>query len=230
MSVLCAMGPPGGARSPLSQRFQRHFNLLSYNELEDSSVNLIFNTIVRNLLNRFPEEVKDQVQKIVKCTLTLYQEIKINMLPTPKKMHYIFNLRDMSKVLGGVCSASIKYVLTKTDIIRLYMHECIRVFGDRFINDEDNNWLVERLNKDATNIFNEKLEDIYKFGKKIIFCDFIYGDAYTRNYAQVTSTDDFINKIVGFLENYNEVYSVHLRINEFLGLFSQKLIFLFENK
>jgi dynein heavy chain len=204
MSVLCAMGPPGGARSPLSQRFQRHFNLLTYIDLEDSSVNLIFNTIVKNLLHKFPEEVKDQIQNIILCTLNLYKEIRINMLPTPKKAHYIFNIRDMSKTLGGVCSASIKYVLSKTDIVRLYMHECIRVFGDRFTNEEDNNWLVERLNKNATEVFSEKLEDIYKFGKKIIFCDFLYGDAFTRNYAQVNNSDDFINKINGFLENYNE--------------------------
>ena len=185
MAVLCAMGPPGGARAPLSQRYQRHFNLITYIELEDSSVNLIFNTIVNNLLGRFPEEIKEQIPKIVQCTLELYKEIKVNMLPTPKKMHYIFNLRDMSKILGGVCSASIKYVLTKTDIVKLYMHECIRVFGDRFINDEDNNWLSERLNKDVTNVFDESLEKIYNYGKKIIFCDFIYGDGITKMYAKV---------------------------------------------
>ena len=32
-------------------------------------------------------------------------------------------------------------------------------------NDEDNNWLVKKLNNDATEVFGEKLEDIYKFGK-----------------------------------------------------------------
>lgn len=204
MVVLAAMGPPGGARSQLSQRFQRHFNLLAYTELEDSSIILIFNTIVKNLLNRFPEEVKEQVPNVVSSVLKLYKEIRVAMLPTPKKMHYIFNLRDMSKVLGGICSASIKYVLTKTDITRLYMHEVTRVFGDRFINEEDKEWLNERLNNDAVQVFRENLNDIYKFGKKIIFCDFIYGDAYTKNYAQVTDTDAFIKKIVGFLDQYNE--------------------------
>ena len=95
------MGPPGGARSPLSQRFQRHFNLLTYIELEDSSVNLIFNTIVKNFLNKFPGEVKDQVQNIIKCTLNLYKEIRLNMLPTPKKAHYIFK-RNTSPLFSNL--------------------------------------------------------------------------------------------------------------------------------
>jgi len=204
MVILAAMGPPGGARSQLSQRFQRHFNLLAYTELEDSSIMLIFNTIVKNLLGRFPEEIKEQVPNIVSSVLKLYKDIKVTMLPTPKKLHYSFNLRDMSKVLGGVCSASIKYVLTKTDITRLYMHEVIRVFGDRFINEEDKDWLNEKLNSDAMSIFKERLDDIYKYGKKIIFCDFIFGDAYSRNYAQVNDTDAFIKKIVSFLTQFNE--------------------------
>jgi len=204
MVILAAMGPPGGAKSPLSQRFQRHFNLLTYTELEDISIILIFNTIVKNLLGRFPEEIKEQVPNIVKSVLKLYKEIKTTLLPTPKKMHYNFNLRDMSKVLGGICSASIKYIFTKTDITRLYVHEVIRVFADRFINDEDKDWLNERLNDDVIQVFKENLEDTYKYGKKIIFCDFIYGDGYTKNYAQVLDTEAFIKKINSFLSQYNE--------------------------
>ena len=204
MVVLGSMGPPGAGRSQLSQRFQRHFNLIAYNELEDTSIKLIFNTIVKFFLNRFPEEIKDQVSNLVSSVLNVYKEIKLVMLPTPKKMHYMFNLRDMSKVLGGICSASVKHVLTKTDITRLYMHEVTRVFGDRFINEEDNTWLREKLNGDAGEIFKENLDDIYKYGKKIIFCDFIYGDQYTKNYAQVLDTDSFIKKIMSCLDNYNE--------------------------
>ena len=35
---------------------------------------------------------------LVNATLTIYNEIQRALLPTPDKSHYVFNLRDVSKV------------------------------------------------------------------------------------------------------------------------------------
>ena len=37
ITFVCAMGPPGGGRNPITARLKRHFNYISFVELEDES-------------------------------------------------------------------------------------------------------------------------------------------------------------------------------------------------
>ena len=77
------MGLPSSGRNYLSQKFQRHFKLITYNELDDISIKKIFSNICNFFLIKFPETIKNLIDPTIDLTLKDYKEIKNEMLPTP---------------------------------------------------------------------------------------------------------------------------------------------------
>jgi dynein heavy chain len=95
---VSAMGPPGGGKTFLTKRLERHFNIITYTDLKESSITLIFGTIVEAFLKDFPSDVTNILDPLVEMTLRIYNKVATELKPTPNKSHYTFNLRDISKI------------------------------------------------------------------------------------------------------------------------------------
>lgn len=102
--ILTAMGPPGGGRTFITNRMVRHFNVIGYTELDNSTIKSIFNALVEFFLRRHPEDVRNLTPRLVESVMTVYYRVKEDLLPTPSKSHYTFNLREIWKVFQGICS------------------------------------------------------------------------------------------------------------------------------
>ena len=98
----------------------------------------------KNLVE-FHEDVRNTVPKITSATLNLYFQICEKLPRTPVKFHYIFNLRDLSRVYEGLYLATIDKFSTKESLIRLWRNECMRVFSDRLINEKDKALVNDQL-------------------------------------------------------------------------------------
>ena len=78
------------------------------------------------------------------------------MLPTPAKFHYIFNLRDLSRIWQGMIN-TLSEVVTKPDVLlSLWKHECLRVISDRFTNPQDCEWFSKTIGR----VVQEELGDV----------------------------------------------------------------------
>uniref|UniRef100_A0A8D3AZ06 Dynein, axonemal, heavy chain 6 n=1 Tax=Scophthalmus maximus TaxID=52904 RepID=A0A8D3AZ06_SCOMX len=101
--MTCA--PPGGGRNPVTPRFIRHFSMLCLPTPSENSLKQIFtvriHAILNGFLSEFSQEVKDCAGQIVDAAVDIYNRLSVDLLPTPAKSHYVFNLRDLSKCVQG---------------------------------------------------------------------------------------------------------------------------------
>ena len=184
--MVSAMGPPGGGRSVITQRLQRHFNVIAYTEMSTDSISKIFTTITKAFFVSFSSDVKDCIEPLIEAQLQVYDQVLNGpMKPTPSKSHYTFNLRDISKIFQGVVMANQKLTNTKVEFLRIWYHENTRVIGDRLINDTDRSFFQGLLLKETNERFTVSKEDLYN-AERIIFADFLDGiEVDTRIYRQI---------------------------------------------
>jgi dynein heavy chain, axonemal len=136
--LICAMGLPGGGRNEITGRFTRHANVIAMDSFTDDTMIKIFSSIIDWHFSKGFESVFFRLGKtIVQATLEVYKQTISKFLPTPSKSHYVFNLRDISRVIQGILLTPSMVMKEEKKLYRLWIHEVYRVFYDRLIDEED---------------------------------------------------------------------------------------------
>ncbi|XP_004691642.1 PREDICTED: dynein heavy chain 6, axonemal [Condylura cristata] len=205
VTIVSACAPPGGGRNPVTPRFIRHFSMLCLPTPSEHSLKHIFQAILNGFLSDFPPAIKNTVSNIVEAAVEIYNRMSIDLLPTPAKSHYVFNLRDLSKCVQGILQCNPGTIREEMQMFRLFCHECQRVFHDRLINNEDKQYFYTILTEMANKHFGIAIGMEYFLTKPIIFGDFIkFGsDKSDQTYEDLTDMGKIANVLQDYLDDYN---------------------------
>jgi len=155
-----AMAPPGGGRNSVDPRLLSLFNVFSFTAPSRTNLMKIYSQILGSHLESFPNSIQEVNSKITEMTLNLYGQLGVNFKRTPTKFHYVFNLRDLSRVYEGLLQSTPDTFPTPVSMVRLWRNECMRVFHDRLVTAEDREKIVKVINDLAATTFSELSEKI----------------------------------------------------------------------
>ena len=223
IQLMCAQGPPGGGRTAVTQRFSRHLHHIAVNEFSIDTNVLIFRRILDwHFGGKFDKSFQPMADSLANATSEVYQAASANLLPTPAKSHYLFNLRDFARVIAGTMVAPASVILDKADLAKLWVHEVYRVFYDRLIDQDDRIWLFKQVKASTKIHFELDFHDMFinldiagagdvtdNTLRSLIFCDFENPRENTaKSYTQVKDPmlDSLRLVAEGFLEEYNNVF------------------------
>ena len=168
------MNHPGGGRNDIPHRLKRHFIIYNCTIPTEEAIDHIFGTIARghfNINRGFSVPVTELVEKLVPLTRQLWLATKEKMLPTPAKFHYVFNMRDLSRMWLGMIGTQAAVIDCPAATIHLWRHEISRVIADRFVTDADKAWFDDCMLSLIRAELGEEMEGMAKNVK--YFVDFM---------------------------------------------------------
>jgi dynein heavy chain len=205
--IVAAMGPPGGGRSVISQRLQSQFHLINFTMPNESQLRRIFDCIVGPHLVDFNEEVKTLAGPLVQATINLYKQVEETFLPSPEKCHYLFNMRDMAKVVQGIMLSNKKDFNSRECMIRLWIHEASCVFSDRLVSDADRQKFVVTASEQCIKCFGSDMKSVLRdddgVAPPLPMFTSILSENGESSYMEVADMGKLKNWLEEQLEDYN---------------------------
>ncbi|CAG9093239.1 unnamed protein product [Plutella xylostella] len=224
--LVSAMLPPGSSQH-VSRRLLRLALLVAVDTFPDHTLMKIFTSITDwHFAKGFVESLVRQSKAVVSATIDVYRAVTESFLPTPSKCHYLFNLRDLSRVIKGVLLVPATHMKDLNKLVALWLHETYRCFCDRLVNDEDREKLFAIAYKAVYANFRVHLDAVltdlgyleagetpaHAHAASIVFGNYMQPDADPKIYDLVQDIDDMAVKMEYYLGEYNAASCSPMRL------------------
>uniref|UniRef100_A0A8C5P513 Dynein axonemal heavy chain 17 n=1 Tax=Jaculus jaculus TaxID=51337 RepID=A0A8C5P513_JACJA len=136
------------------------------------------------------------------------QEALTTIYNTILSQHLSYRSAPMvvQRLSNQLVASALEILKTPLDLVRLWLHEAERVYGDKMVDEKDQETL-RRVTIASTKKFFDDLGEELLFAKPNIFCHFAQGIGDPK-YFSVTDVAQLNKLLVDVLDSYNEVNAV----------------------
>ncbi|XP_039947795.1 dynein beta chain, ciliary [Bactrocera tryoni] len=202
--VSC-MNPSAGSFT-INPRLQRHFCSFAVNApAADALFHILYSILSQHLATphlKFDKAVINLGEPLVHTAISLHQKVASTFLPTAIKFHYNFNLRDIANIFTGVLYANFETCPNPNMLLRLWVHECNRVYGDKLV-DRTDMANYRKLIGDMVRKGIETFSEDIVFHRPHIYCHFAKGLSDIK-YMPISDWDRLHRLLSEAQERYND--------------------------
>jgi len=134
--------PTDQGRSPMTDRFMRHYPLILVDFPGEESLKQIYSTFNRAMLKRIPD-LSGYAQPLTEAMVEFYQEAQ-KRFTADIQPHYVYSPRELTRWKLAIYGA-LEGLETLEDLVRLYAHEALRLFEDRCVEQQEKDWCNENV-------------------------------------------------------------------------------------
>lgn len=202
------MNPKSGS-FVVDLRTSRHFTQIMLGVPEKDILATIYQQVLSNHFAPFDQACSNVAPKIVNATLTVFNSIALSpqFAPTAIKFHYQFNMRDVAKIVQNIMLAQpTAYKNNPLGLVRMWAHECHRVWLDRLLFEEDVNAYM--------NFMRAGLKDLVEFKEEVVFEEPLLYTSFVAMckgheaaYKPIEAMEDLKEVLEAKLLEYNETVS-----------------------
>ena len=224
LQYIAAMSQPGGGKNFIPKRLLRHF--LAFNLVLPSitSINDMYGQMLDGRFTKdiFDSDTLDVVGALTEATIKMWNLCKSKMLPTPAKFHYVFNIRELSRVFQGVLLCPDQSILTggmatpskdaAVNILSLWKHEVDRVFCDKLVDTDDKAWFRKSFESLVLDQFGDVLGQQVT-SNELCYVDFLRDDVFDEDEVLIAAAPKIYepggtlpmirDRVQSFLDKYN---------------------------
>ena len=233
LQYIAAMGHPGGGRNDIPNRLKRQFFMFNIILPSLVSIDDIYGQMLqgRFTAQEFDSGTLDITAKLTRATIDLWNYMKSKLLPTPAKFHYIFNMRELSRVFQGILLTPKDTILSGggfrvteglmakqhpgTMLLRIWKHESERVFCDKLTNLKDKEFYQNYMTRLIQSHFGDELSQACEREDMNMVnflrdpqedADGVLEETIPKCYEPGGTLDDVKTRVLEFLTRYNSEF------------------------
>lgn len=203
---IASMNPTAGSFQ-VNPRLQRWFWIAAIPFPEQGSLSTIYSAFLNKHFSKFKGAIQEQVVQVIKSTLMVFGNVESNFRKTAANFHYEFNVRHLTNIFNGMLVARPEAIKDPEMLIKLWLHESERVYGDRLVSNEHLTLYRKLAGAEATgkfNKFNLKKYFTEPTPEPLIFAYFV-GGLDEKLYDQFPNIDALSVRLRDALREYNEL-------------------------
>eukprot|EP01091_Cochliopodium_minus_P010435 TRINITY_DN2760_c1_g1_i1.p1 TRINITY_DN2760_c1_g1~~TRINITY_DN2760_c1_g1_i1.p1 ORF type:complete len:4604 (+),score=1553.39 TRINITY_DN2760_c1_g1_i1:76-13887(+) len=174
--------PTDPGRVPLTHRFLRFSPLILVDFPTAPALKQIYGTFNRALMKLLPEH-RGEAKTLTEAMVEFYTACQ-KRFTTDMHAHYIFSPRELSRWIRSLYEAiKLMEAATLDGIVRLWVHEGLRLFQDRLVELEERRWVDKKIDEIALRHF-PSIDQEKTLKRPILFSKWL-----TKEYVNVERDD-----------------------------------------